>query len=492
MTTGLDLDQLGARWQVLAAAARHRDALELLRTHLDAHRGEPYIWTLLSQTLNNLGEGTDGESAAREALALEPRSTSALINLSRGLALQGRFAEAETAAAQALALDDQHAGTHAWLALVHHEQGRYQEALDGVQEALRLQPSGDNFALLAEIRISIGQHDQARRALADGLAADPQNRQLLLLSGRVSHGEEVVGDQAALLSSMLAASPTDRGPLDQLKQEVLARMRHLALLPWLQGVLFCFLAPLITQVPAGGAAALALWLAAAVIFRAGFLLRRLSRAVPAGFLRDLLRESPDARKGAAALIAAEAWVLATGFAAGLAGSGEGLRWSLVLLMGGTVLVLAARHLLHRAAYRALEGFTEETAPEYAAARDRYAGDRSARALWVGVLGILLGLLALLQQTYTVFAGAASAFAGAFVLAEAVHFSVVRLSLRRHLNRRHLNHPTPPDGQPGNTQDRPGRLGKPPPRVLLLGAAVVLLPALMLAAGVWLLAAGSVP
>ena len=491
MSTGADLDRMGARWQVLTAAARHRDALELIQAHLDAHRAEPYVWTLLSQTLNNLGEGTDGESAAREALELEPRSTSALINLSRGLALQGRFAEAETAAAQARDLDDQQAGTHAWLALVHHEQGRYVEALEGVQEALRLQPSGDNFALLAEIRISMGQHDQARRALADGLAADPQNRQLLLLSGRVSHGEEVVGDQAELLSGMLAASPTDRGPLDQLKQEVLARGRHLALLPWLQGVLFCFLAPLITQVPAGGAAALALWLGLAVILRARFLLRRLSRAVPAGFLRDVLRESPDARKGVVALIAAEAWVLAAGLGAGLAAAGDGLRWSLVLLMGGTVLVLAARYLLHRAAYRALEGFTEEAAPEYAAARDRYAGDRSGRALWVGVLGTLLGLLALLQQTYTVFAGAASAFAGAFVLAEAVHFSVVKLSLRRHLNSRHLNHRTPPEGHPGDT-DRPGRLGKPPPRVLLLGVAVLLVPALMLAAGTWLLAAGSVP
>lgn len=482
MTTGLNLDQLGVRWQILTAAARHREALELVRAHLDTHRAEPYVWTVLSQTLNNLGEGADGESAAREALALEPDSPSALINLSRGLALQGRFAEAETAAVQARDLDDQQAGSHAWLALVRNERGRYREALEGVEEALRLQPSGDNFALLADIRINMGQHEQARRALADGLAADPQNRQLLLLSGRVSHGEEVVGDQAALLSGMLAASPTDRGPLDQLKQEVLARVRHLALLPWLQGVLFCFLAPLITQVPAGGAAALALWLALAVTLRAGFLLRRLLRAVPAGFLRDMLRESPDTRKGAAALIAAEGWVLAASFGAGIAGAGDGLRWSLVLLMGGTVLILASRYLLHRAAYRALEGFTEEAAPEYASARDRYAGDRSARALWVSVLGILLGLLALLQQTYTVYAGAASAFAGAFVLAEAVHFSVVKLSLRRHLNRR-----TAPEGQSAGTLDRPGRLGKPPSNVVALGVATVLLPALMLAAGVWLLA-----
>ena len=500
MSTGLDLDQLGARWQVLTAAARHQEALELLRAHLDAHRAEPYVWTVLSQTLNNLGEGTDGESAARQALELDPRSTSALINLSRGLALQGRLAEAEEPAEQARDLDDQQAGTHAWLALVHNERGNYAQALEGVQEALRLQPSGDNFALLAEIHVNMAQHEQARRALADGLAVDPQNRQLLLLSGRVSYSAAVVGDQAALLSGMLAESPMDRGPLDQLKQEVLARLHNLALLPWLQGVVFCFLAPLITQVPAGGAAALAVYAALAVIIRSGVLLRRLSRAIPEGFLHDVLRESPDARLGVAALIAAEGWVLAASLGAGVAAAGDGLRWFLVLLVCGTVLTLASRYLLHRAAYRALAGYTKEAAPEYAAARDRYSGDRSASALWIGVLGLVIGLLALPQQTYTVFAGAASASAGAFVLATAVHFSVVKISLRRYLNRRGA-----PAGQPagapldaaedagaGEDADRPGRLGKPPAAMLLLGVVTVLLPALMLTAGIWLLATGSVP
>lgn len=487
MNAGLDLDQLGVRWQVLTAAARNQEALELLRTHLDAHRGEPYVWTLLSQTLNNLGEGVDGESAARQALALEPRSTAALINLSRGLILQGRLAEAETAAEEARALDDQQAGVHAWLAVVHNERGRYQQALEGVREALRLEPSGDNFALLADIHVNMGQPEQARRALADGLAADPENRQLLLFSGRVANGASVVGDQAALLSGMLAASPLDHGPLNQLKQEVLARLHNLAFLPWLQGIVFCFLAPLITLVPAGGAAALAICLALAVILRAGFLLRRLSRTVPDGFLRDVLRESPDARRGVAVLVAAEGWILASSLGAGVVAAGEELRWFLILLMGGTVLVLASRYLLHRAAYRALEGFTKETAPEYAAARDRYAGDRSAGALWLGVLGVLVGLLALLQQTYTVFAGAASFSAGAFVLAQAVHFSVVKLSLRRYLNRR-----AGPQGHQGEGPDRPGRLGKPTSGVLLLGAVFVLLPALMLAAGMWLLVGGSVP
>lgn len=485
MSQGTDLDQMMPRYQLLTTAGRLNEALKLVRAHVEEHRDDPRVWLVLAQALNNLGEGSDAEAAVRQALDLDPRSFMGLLNLSRALLLQGRQADARAAAEELTRWFPEEAGAHGWLASVHNSGGSFREALASAEQALSLDPSADHYATAVEACSRLGDHEQARSMLADGLAVDPQHRELLLLSSWIANGAAVVGDQTELLTGMLAASPMDRAPLDRLTQEVLGRLRNLALLPWIQAVAFCFLAPLIADVPAGGAAALAAYMGLGVVVRAVIVLRRLSQKLPAGFLKDLLTASPAARTGLLALVAGEVWVLGATLGVGLAATGEEVRWFLALLTGGVLPVFLARYLLHRAAYRALPGFTPDAVTEFAAARRTHSGDRSAAALWLLPGGALLALLALLQQTYTVFGGAAVAGAGLFLLAHSAHFVYVELALRRRIKARAAAEAD--SGAPGAA-----RLGRPPAPVLLMGAGAVALPLLMLAGGAWLLAAGSVP
>jgi tetratricopeptide (TPR) repeat protein len=126
----------------------------------------------------------DGEKAAREALAADPRWGAGYTFLALFLLNQGKLGAAERSAREGVRHAPADPWAHLVLGIVFLRQDRPKEARAAADEVLRLDPHGvGGYQLLADAWGADGRHTAARLAARDGLARHPTDPTLLSCLG---------------------------------------------------------------------------------------------------------------------------------------------------------------------------------------------------------------------------------------------------------------------------------------------------------------------
>ena len=409
----LEPAMVSLRFEALLSARRPEDALQLVQSQLRHHRDTAFIWELLCRGFLVLERYPEAEGAGRQALALNPENSSLLINLGLALLYQGHQEEAEALARRAVELEPEDPENHYWLGLIHLNSSspgkpEWTAALEAARTALELNPDNADFHWLAASASGrLGSREDAARHLSEGLAVDPGNRALLMLGTRIIGGDAVVGGEAEVLRALLAQDPMDSKAHLLLRGQAYARLRRLAVLPWLQVVFFCFLAPFVPAAALGGAVPVALLLAFLFAWRFRLTHRRLRDEMPEGYLEDLgsgRLTRLSRRLTAAGMVAVSAGTLG----AAAAGTGALLQWGLAFTVAGLLPAAAGYQLL-------LSG--EERDGQPPGRRYRRPDSRRSNATLI-LAGSVFSVLALVHVDRLVFAGA-SLLALALMLAGAV-------------------------------------------------------------------------
>lgn len=389
------------RFEALLSARRPGEALQLLQSQLPGHRDAPFIWHLFCRVFLILERYPEAESAGRQALAMGPEDTGVLTNLSLAVLYQGRHEEAVDLALRTVELAPDDPESHYWLGVMHLNtpsggKPEWAAARDAARTAMELNPdNADYYWLAASASGRMGAREDAARYLSGGLAVDPGNRALLMLGTRLTGGQDVVGGEAEVLRSLLAQDPMDSQAHLLLRAQAYARLRRLAILPWLQVVFFCFLAPFVPAAAVGGAVPVALFLAFVFAWRSRRRYRVLRQELPGDYLEDLQRTGPLTRLSRRLTLAGMLAVSAGTLGAAVAGTGEPLQWFLVFTVAGLLPAAAGYQLL-------LAG--EERDGQPAGVRYQRPDTRRSNATLI-VAGCLLSLLTLVHADRLVFAGA---------------------------------------------------------------------------------------
>jgi Flp pilus assembly protein TadD len=119
------------------------------------------------------------ETEYRQVLALDPRSTEAVIGLTNLYMKSGRMSEATPLLQQLASERPDDAGLHLQLGRVLAAQGKGDEAIAEIQVALKLSPSDSEAQRdLADLYVSTGKHEQAETAYRALVAAHPDDADL--------------------------------------------------------------------------------------------------------------------------------------------------------------------------------------------------------------------------------------------------------------------------------------------------------------------------
>mgnify|MGYP003304072106 CR=1 FL=1 len=340
----MSTDAIRARVEVLASSGRQTDALALLQEQAPHHLDEPWLHADLAQLYVSLERYEEGEQAARQSLGLDPEGREALLLLAIAQQELELLAEARDTAATAVALYPDDGVAHRIAAAIYagsDDEADRRQGWAHIQRALELSPHDpEQYVVAVYVNTAVGGPAAlSRRFLEEGLSLDPGNRQLILASAALQESPAGV-DPAALVSSLLAVNPQDREALDTLRGEFFRRLTSLAFIPWLQVLVFGFLATSLTN--RGSTAFVALVLV--VLFGAVALAQRLRHAGRYALGPDGVRTDGKRRLGGAAAFAALA---VAGFTSRWLTPDAAASAVLALVLAGVLLAVAgARLLLH--------------------------------------------------------------------------------------------------------------------------------------------------
>ena len=119
------------------------------------------------------------ETEYKQVLALDPRSTEAIIGLTNLYMKSGRIGEAEPLLRRLAAERPDDAGIHLQLGRVLAAQGKKDDAIPEIQTALKLSPNDSEAQRdLADLYASAGKNDQAETAYRALLTAHPNDAEL--------------------------------------------------------------------------------------------------------------------------------------------------------------------------------------------------------------------------------------------------------------------------------------------------------------------------
>lgn len=434
MSKVLDPDLIAARFTAYTVAGRHENALAVVKDQIGHYLDNERLWYLLAEGLANTGDLAESERAVRKALALAPELLPALVLLGEVLRIQERMDEAVGVTHHAAALYPDDATAHIAVAWAHFARQSSATdlgiALQAALNALDLSREYDAaFALAARAADMLGRKGQALSLLRDGLAEHPNSVMLLRAAGTVDGGRRVVGDQAPILRSVLAANPFEDGSAEALHELAFDSLRRLLYLPWLQGILFGLaVGPLLPNRVGAAGLALILTAAAAGIFLLA--LRRLEGRLPRGYLRGEIRSSPLARTALRLAAAAEAWVAGSTLWVALTG---GSQLGAAVLALAALPVVASLQLLGRGEYPALMArWSDADLP----ARREYWKKRvqvylsTRRIAWAGLILSIAGLsvAGLSEVEVPAVAGAGLCLASLLWLARAASLAFLQRAL----------------------------------------------------------------
>lgn len=341
MTEAVGLDVLSARFDVFVSQQRGRDAVEMLQGQAAYHEDQPLYWALLGRAFVVDEKFVEAEEAGRRAVALEPHSSGTQLTLLLAFLGQRRFDEAIHLAWSIVEQHPEEADSHYWLsrALLGRSQDRQDlvVAHQAARHALSLNADARAFALAAQTASLIDEDREAHVLLAAGLAENPQDRELLLLSGRIKGGAAIVGSREELVGGILRASPLDRSAEADLGSSPVHWVKDRLFQVWYSLLAFAFVAVLPLPVPAQLIAAVAIASAHVLVSVRSF--RRLEHVLPGGYLKEQLADATRARGSLRAYRAAGALVLLGSILVSLMpGPGTGIG-DVILLLGAAVLGL---------------------------------------------------------------------------------------------------------------------------------------------------------
>ncbi|MEG9249769.1 hypothetical protein V6S67_16905 [Arthrobacter sp. Soc17.1.1.1] len=312
MSEANNLNLLSARYDVLIARQRPREAVNLLKGQAAHHQDRPLYWAMLGNALNLEEKYADAEHATRRTVELIPHNSAAQSILLQALIGQRRSEESLELARFFIEQFPEDSDGHYWLSrallLRPKERQDYVAAYEAARRALSLQADEWTFTQAAQTAALIEKDQEARELLAAGLALYPHSRELILLRGRIRGTEETVGQQNELVSGILRTSPSDARAEAELALGPARWLRaHLQYLGYhLLAFTFCAVVPL----PEPGLMLIALlggWFHIALIIAS---YRQLDGVLPKGYLREQLTTSGRARNSAAAYVAAGSLILA--------------------------------------------------------------------------------------------------------------------------------------------------------------------------------------
>ncbi|MDO5745957.1 MAG: hypothetical protein Q4P23_16000, partial [Micrococcaceae bacterium] len=348
MAVRIELELLAARAQGLAASARIPEARDMVAGQREHHAHEAGFWVMFGSVLLANDEAPAAEDAARQALALEPDSLGAIDLLTQCTHRAGDIEQTLALARLMVQGAPGLARPHRWvaLALLGRAGSRtdLEQAREAIELALEIEPGNPEHYLVASaIAALVRDTASMRHYLRAGLGIAPTNPELLRFATLLDDSGEVAGDKRGVLRGLLAMNPMDPGAREDLAERLLEACVPWGLVVWVYGMLSVLLVHLGSGAPAIAAG---LGLVGLVASAAWWVWRRAVSQLPAGFARDVLRESRSARRSLRLLLASGAAVLVGGFV-GLVGSWQVT--GLGIVGAGTALGFAGWRLLSRSA-----------------------------------------------------------------------------------------------------------------------------------------------
>jgi tetratricopeptide (TPR) repeat protein len=311
VTDVVDLGVLSARFEAFAAQDRGGEAVDMLEGQAAHHADQADYWILLGRAFVMEERYDDAEDAGRRAVALAPSSLHAQITLLLALLGRNRPDEAVSLSWFVVEQHAEEAQAHYWVSRAHSRRRRDRQDLvvahQAARHALSLHADSATFAQAARAASALGNDHEARELLAAGLAENPQDRDLLLLSGRIKGGERVVGPREELIGGILRQSPLDRSAEADLASSALRWLKERLFQLWYSLLLVAFVAALPLTVPLTLFAALTVVAGQVVLGVLSF--RRLEKALPGGYLREQLTDPARGRRTSHIFAAAQLLLL---------------------------------------------------------------------------------------------------------------------------------------------------------------------------------------
>jgi predicted CXXCH cytochrome family protein len=168
------------------------------------------------------GETAEAEAEYTAALKIAPQFAPAAVNLADLYRQTGRDADGEVVLRAAIAASPKDAGLHYALGLALIRLKRSNGGLTELQKATELAPENAHYAYVYGVALnSTGQSDEARKTLANALARNPDNREILTALVQIS---QQAGDLASALR--YAESLASLTPNDQNLERYVEELRH--------------------------------------------------------------------------------------------------------------------------------------------------------------------------------------------------------------------------------------------------------------------------
>ena len=204
----------------LYAKDRPSEAASRIERSLQADGTRVEVWCNLALVYQAMGRRSAALAALREALRRDDRQPEIWSNLAGVLLETGDAVGAENAARRALVLDPRHLASHYNLALSLEAQGRLKEALAVASDLVNVAPGNVAAAgLKAQVEVALGQFDEARATLDQGIADQSGRPAAAPLYYQRTSLEERQGDLVAAARSCeqaLRLEPRDGAALSEL------------------------------------------------------------------------------------------------------------------------------------------------------------------------------------------------------------------------------------------------------------------------------------
>ena len=161
---------------LLMGQGRYDQAEALLRRELSQDPDDAWLHQMLATALCRQEKYAPALDEAREAVRLAPDDADSYYTLGDVHVNVGNLKEAAAAAERCLELDAEDPANHALLAAVRSRQHRWADCLAAAQAGLALDAEHDGCTHFRQLALTaLGRGDEARDALADALARNPED-----------------------------------------------------------------------------------------------------------------------------------------------------------------------------------------------------------------------------------------------------------------------------------------------------------------------------
>jgi len=170
--------------------------------------------TCLRQGNELLSNGKLNEAAEcyGKAIAINPASASAHLNLGFVLKEQGLYDRAEQSLKQAIRLNPEMEDAHYMLGSIAEAQGNLQAAIEGYDKALAIKPDFEVvFRDLCRVLFLNGENERARTVILKGISLNPQVADFQYYLGNLCMHENKLDDAIACYREALAIQPDSIG-----------------------------------------------------------------------------------------------------------------------------------------------------------------------------------------------------------------------------------------------------------------------------------------